>query len=128
MECKKKSRPELDQNLSLNFSCWQKLLTLLTFFATTSLPLSSLEPPEAYEVMPIVIECDASEHTLAATLYQGRQPVTFHLCTFRKLKPAIVRYKKKRRKRSYYLYSKQFILFTDQTAVSFILNHSRSAK
>ena len=45
--------------------------------------------------MPIVIECDASEHTLAATLYQGRQPVTFHLCTFRKLKPAIVQYKKK---------------------------------
>ena len=84
---------------------------------------------------PLVLESDASDFALAATLSQGGKPVAFYSRT---LKPhernhhpvekeacAIV---ESCRKWQHYLLSKKFLLITDQQAVSFMFSHQNHGK
>ena len=84
---------------------------------------------------PFTIECNASEHTNAATLNQGGQPVTFHS---RILAPTELRYpivEKEAaaiidavRKWSHYLHGQKFLLITDQRAVAYMFIPQRTGK
>ena len=85
--------------------------------------------------VPFTVECDAFEHTLAASLNQGGVPVAFHSRTF---SPSEARYSTVEkeataimdavRKWSHYLHGRQFLLVTDQRAVSFMFNPNRVGK
>ena len=87
------------------------------------------------EGIPFVVECDASEYALGATLNQSGQPVSFHSRTFT---PTECRYSTVEKeavaiidavkKWSHYLHGKHFILLTDQRAVSYMFNPSRAGK
>ena len=77
--------------------------------------------------LPFVVECDASEHALAATLNQKGQPVAFHSRTFSKSEARYSTVEREAvaimdavRKWSYLLHGKHFTLITDQRAVSFM--------
>ena len=81
------------------------------------------------------VECDASEHSLAASLNQGGQPVAFHSRTFNpsEKKYSIVEKEATAimdavRKWSHYLHGQRFRLITDQRAVSFMFNPQRLGK
>ena len=85
--------------------------------------------------LPFTVECDASNHTLAASLNQGGRPIAFR---FRTLSPSERQYlavEKEAaviidaiRKWSHSLFSKPFQLITDQRAVSFLFNPQRLGK
>ena len=85
--------------------------------------------------MPFTVECDASNHTLAASLNQGGRPIAFHSRT---LSPSERRYSAVEkeaaaiidavRKWNHFLFSKRFQLITDQRAVSFLFNPQRLGK
>ena len=87
------------------------------------------------EGLPFTVECDASNHTLAASLNQGGRPIAFHSRT---LSPSERRYSAVEkeaaaiidaiRKWSHFLFSKRFQLITDQRAVSFLFNPQRLGK
>ena len=51
-------------------------------FETLKGDLASACLTSVKEETPFVVDCDASEHTLAATLNQGGQTVAFHSRTF----------------------------------------------
>ena len=87
------------------------------------------------EGVPFVLECDASESALAATLNQGGKPVDFHSRTFSKSEARYSTVEKEAaaimdgvRKWSHFLHGKYFTLITDQRAVSFMFNPSRLGK
>ena len=87
------------------------------------------------EGVPFVLECDASESALAATLNQGGKPVAFHSRTFSKSEARYSTVEKEAaaimdgvRKWSHFLHGKHFTLITDQRAVSFMFNPSRLGK
>ena len=73
------------------------------------------------EGLPFTVECDASNHTLAASLNQGGRPIAFHSRT---LSPSERRYSAVEkeaaaiidavRKWRHFLFSKRFQLITDQ--------------
>ena len=85
--------------------------------------------------IPFTTECDASEHTIAATLNQGGQSVVFHSRT---LTPTDLRYlivEKEAaaiidavRKCSHNLRGQKFSLITDQRAVAYMFNPQRIGK
>ena len=79
-----------------------------------------------------MVECDASEHALAATLNQKDQPVAFHSRTFSKAEARYSTVEKEAvdavRKWSYLLHEKHFTLITDQRAVSFMFDPRRLCK
>ena len=90
------------------------------------------------EGVPFVLECDASESALDATLNQGGKPVAFHSRTFSKSEESwkgISTVEKEAaaimdgvQKWSHFLHGKHFTLITDQRAVSFMFNPSRLGK
>ena len=87
------------------------------------------------EKLPSVVECDASEHTLAATLNQGGKPVAFHSRTFSSNESRYSIVEKEAaaiidavRKWSHLLHGRKFTLVTDQKAVSFMLHPKRLRK
>ena len=87
------------------------------------------------EGVPFVVDCDASESALAATLNQGGKPVAFHSRTFSKSEARYSTVEKEAaaimdsvRKWSHFLHGKHFTLITDQRAVSFMFNPSRLGK
>ena len=95
------------------------------------------------EGIPFTIECDASEHTIAATLNQGGQPVAFHSRTLtptellehlHPLSYVIPSQKKKlqqlsmQSKSGHYLHGQKFLLITDQRAVAYMFNPQRTGK
>ena len=82
-----------------------------------------------------MVECDASEYALAATLNQRGQPVAFHSRTFSKSEARYSTVEKEAvaimdavRKWSYLLHGKRFTLITDQKAVSFMFDPRRLGK
>ena len=112
-----KIRPLILANLSSSFPLSEKSLTAFHSFRKE---LCSAFLTCIKEGVPFVVECDASNQTLGATLNQERQPVAFHPRTFT---PTEFRYstvEKKpvaiidaERKWSHFLYGKQFTLLTD---------------
>ena len=87
------------------------------------------------EGIPFTIKCDASEHTIAATLNQGGQPVAFHsrTLTLTELRYPIVEKEAEAiiaavRKCSHYLHGQKFLLITDQRAVAYMFNPQRIGK
>ena len=87
------------------------------------------------EKLPFVVECDASKHTLAATLNQGGKPIAFHSLTFSNSKSRYSIVEKEAtaiinavRKWSHLLHGRKFTLVTDQKAVSFMLHPKASRK
>ena len=87
------------------------------------------------EGVPFVVECDPSEHALAATLNQKGQPVAFHSRTFSKSEELYSTVEKEAvaimdavQKWSYLLHGKHFTLITDQRAVSFMFDPHRLGK
>ena len=77
------------------------------------------------EGISFTIECDASEHTIAATLNQGGQLVAFHSQTLTHTELCYPIVKKEAaaiidavRKWSHYLHGQKFLLITDQRAVA----------
>ena len=131
-----------------NFS--DKIRPLVQSNITSSFPLSS-DAAKSFELLrqnlasscltsvkegiPFVVECDASDHTLAATLNQGGQPVAFHSRTFSNCEIRYSTVKKEAaaiidavRKWSHLLHGRKFTLLTDQRAVSFMLDPKRLGK
>ena len=81
------------------------------------------------------MECDASDHALAATLNQGGKSVAFHSRTFSKCEARYSTAEKEAvaimdvvRKWSHLLHGKHFTLITDQRAVSFMFDPCRLSK
>ena len=85
--------------------------------------------------LPFTVECDASNHTLAASLNQGGRPIAFHSWTLSPSERQYLAVKKEAaviidaiRKWSHSLFFKPFQLITDQRAVSFLFNPQRLKK
>ena len=127
-----KIRPLIQANLSSSFPLSEKSLTA---FHSLRKELCSACLTCIKEELPFVVECDALDHTLGATLNQGGQPVAFHSRTFT---PTEFRYSTVEkeavaiidavRKWSHFLYEKRFTLLADQQAVSYIFNPSKNMK
>ena len=87
------------------------------------------------EDMPFVVETDASNHSVAATLNQGGRPVAFYSRTLNKSEQnypsiekeacAIVEALKKWR---HYLIGRKFMLITDQRSISFMFDSKSKGK
>ena len=87
------------------------------------------------EDLPFVVETDASDHSVAATLNQGGQPVAFYSRTLNKSECnypsiekeacAIVEALKKWR---HYLMGRKFLLITDQRSISFMFDDKTKGK
>ena len=82
-----------------------------------------------------MVECDALEHALAATLNQKDQPVAFPSRTFSKSEARYSTVKREAvaimdavRKWSSLLHGKHFTLISDQKAVSFMFDPRRLGK
>ena len=87
------------------------------------------------EGVPFVVECDASEHRLAATLNQRGQPVAFHSRTFSRYESRYSTAQKEAaaiinavRKWSHLSLGRKLTLLTDQRAVSFMFDPKRIGK
>ena len=87
------------------------------------------------EEKPFVIETDASEHAIAATLNQCGRPVAFFSRTLNSCEQKHSSVEKEAlaiveavRKWRHYLFNKHFTLITDQRSVSFMFNSSRHSK
>ena len=76
-----KIRPLVQSNVSSSFPLSQDFTES---FLTLRRDLASACVTCIQEGVPFVLECDASEFALAATLNQGGQPVAFHSRTFSK--------------------------------------------
>lgn len=127
-----KVRPLVQSNLSSSFplpaeasACFEKLRKNLAAASLTCVN----------EALPFVVECDASQHTLAATLNQGGKPIAFHSRTFSNTEARYSIVEKEAaaiidavRKWSHLLHRRKFTLVTDQKAVSFMLNPKRLGK
>ena len=81
------------------------------------------------------MECDASDHTLAAILNQGGQPVAFHSRTFSPCETRFFTVEKEAaafidavRKRSHLLHGSKFTFLTDQRAISSMIDSKRLGK
>ena len=87
------------------------------------------------ESLPFVLETDASDFAIAATLNQGGRPVAFFSCVLQKSElnhPAVgneaysivesIRHWK------HYLAGKNFTLVTDQKSISFMFDAKRGGK
>ena len=152
-----KSKPELQRVLGMfsYYAKWvpdfsSKIRPLVKSNTASSFPLSD-EATESFNTVrrnladacvscirdnvPFVLECDASDFALAATLNQGGQPVAFHSRTFSKSESRYSTVEKEAtaimdavRKWNHLLYGKQFTLVTDQRAVSFMFDPIRIGK
>ena len=87
------------------------------------------------EEKPFVIESDASQHTIAATLNQCGRPVAFFSRTLSQTEQKHSAVEKEAlaiveavRKWRHYLYNRHFTLLTDQRSVSFMFNSSFHSK
>ena len=87
------------------------------------------------EKLPFVVECDASEHMLGATLNQGGKPVAFYSHTFSSNESRYSIVEKEAaaiidsvRKWSHLLHGQKFTLVTDQKAMSFMLHPKHLGK
>ena len=151
------SKSELQRNIGMYsyYAKWikkfsQKIRPLVQSNLASSFPLSK-EASDNFETfrndlaaafltsidekLPFVVECDASEHTLAATLNQGRKPVAFHSRTFSSNESRYSIVEKEAaaiidavRKWSLFLHGRKFTLVKDQKAVSFVLHPKRLGK
>ena len=104
-------------------------------FSTLRSDLAAASVSCIQEGVPFVLECDAAESALAATLNQDGKPVAFHSRTFSKSEACYSTVEKEAaaimdgvRKWSHFLHGKHFTLITDQQAVSFMFNPSRLGK
>ena len=152
-----KSKPGLQRVLGMfsYYAKWvpdfsSKIRPLVKSNTTSSFPLSD-EASESFNTIrrdlanacvtcirdnvPFVLECDASDSALAATLNQGGQPVAFHSRTFSKPESRYSTVEKEAtaimdavRKWCHLLYGKHFTLITDQRAVSFMFDSRRMGK
>ena len=89
----------------------------------------SYSPPSSGEGILLTVECDASEHSLGATLSQNGSPVAFLFRTFTATEKRYSVIEKEAaaimdavRKWTHFLFGHRFILVTDQRAVSFLLD------
>ena len=87
------------------------------------------------EGIPFTVECDASEHTVAATINQGGKPVAFYSRTLSSSERKYPIVEKEAvaimdavKKWKHYLYGRKFLLITDQRAVAFVYNPQRTGK
>ena len=85
--------------------------------------------------IPFQVDCDASEHTIAAVLSQGERPVAFFSKTLSQSEKSYSVIEKEAlsimeavRRWHHYLSCRQFDLVTDQRALSFILNKAHNGK
>ena len=127
-----KIRPLIQANLSSSFPLSEKSLNA---FHLLRKELCSACLTCIKEGVPFVVECDASNHTLSATLNQGGQPVAFHSRTFTPTEFRYFTVEKEAvaiidavRKWSHFLYGKHFTLLTDQQAVSYMFNPTKLGK
>ena len=127
-----------------------KIRPLVLANITSSFPLSS-EAANAFETLrsqltsaclasiregiPLTVECDASEHSLGATLSHNGSPVAFHSRTFTATEKRYSVIEKEAaaimdavRKWNHLLHGHRFTLVTDQRAVSFMLDPKRLGK
>ena len=123
----------------------RKIRLLVQANLTSSFPLSS-EAATAFktirsqltlaclakEGIPLTVECDASKHSLGATLSQNGSPIAFHSRTFTATEKRCSVIEKKAagimdavRKWNHFLQVHGFTLMTDQLAVSFMLDPKR---
>ena len=127
-----KIRPLVQSNVSSTFSL---SLDASQSFSNLLQDLAAASVTCIQENVPFVVECDASEYVLAATLNQRGQPVAFHSRTFSKSEARYSTVEKEAvaimdvmRKWSYLLHGKRFTLITDQRAVSFMFDPRRLGK
>ena len=127
-----------------------KIRPLVQAYVTSSFPLSS-EAANVFEILrsqltsaclasirggiPLTVECDASEHSLVATLSQNSSPVAFHSRTFTATEKRYSVIEKEAaaivdavRKWNHLFHGHRFTLFTDKRAVSFMLDPKRLSK
>nr|XP_039261686.1 uncharacterized protein LOC120337851 [Styela clava] len=94
------------------------------------MPLSSID-----EHVPFVVECDASEIAISATLNQGGRPVAFWSRVLQKSERFYPAVEKEAtaiieavRKWAHFLARRPFTIVTDQRSVSFMLDNRRRSK
>ena len=127
-----KIRPLVQSNLSSSFPLSREAFNS---FENPRNDLAGAFLTSIDEKLTFVVECDASEHTLAATLNQGGKPVPFHSLTFSNSKSRYLIVEKEAtaiinavRKWNHLLHGRKFTLVTDQKAVSFMLHPKRLGK
>ena len=91
------------------------------FFETLRLQLTSACLASIRKEIPLTVECDASEHSLGATLSQNGSPVAFHFRTFTASEKRYFAIEKETaaimdalRKWNHFLQGQRFTLVTDQ--------------